>query len=48
MVYYGENPETEKEENRGTVYHAGNGFYNPYIEPLWKKKKEAYVRRQTE
>lgn len=27
------------EENRETVYHAGNGFYNPYIEPLWKKEK---------
>ena len=41
MVYYGENPETEKEEKRGTVYHAGNGFYNPYIEPLWKKEKRS-------
>ena len=26
-------------DNRETIYHAGNGFYNPYIEPLWKKEK---------
>lgn len=29
---YGERP-------RETVYHAGNGFYSPYIEPEWKKEK---------
>ncbi len=27
------------EGNRETVYHTGNGFYNPYVEPLWKKEK---------
>lgn len=40
MIYYGENPETGHEEN-GTVYHAGNGFYNPYVEPAWVKEKRS-------
>ncbi len=30
--------------SRETVYHAGNGFYQPYIEPLWKKEKRE-IRR---
>lgn len=34
MSYYGEDP-------RSTVYHAGNGFYNPYVEPLWKKERRS-------
>ena len=38
MALYGENGGFT-EENRGTVYHAGNGFYNPYVEPLWKTEK---------
>ncbi len=38
MTYYSQNPE-ERAENGGTVYHAGNGFYSPYLEPLWKKEK---------
>ena len=38
MALYGEE-NGFYEENRETVYHAGNGFYNPYIEPLWKKEK---------
>ena len=27
------------DDNRETVYHAGNGFYIPYVEPLWVKEK---------
>ncbi len=27
------------ERNTGTVYHTGNGFYNTYVEPLWKREK---------
>lgn len=38
MTYYGQNG-AQPEENPGTVYHAGNGFYSPYAEPLWKKEK---------
>ena len=38
MTYYDQNG-TPPEENRGTVYHAGNGFYSPYIEPIWKREK---------
>lgn len=38
MALYGENGGFS-EENHGTVYHAGNGFYNPYVEPFWKTEK---------
>ena len=42
MTYYDEQHGIYPgEEPRGTVYHAGNGFYNPYIEPLWKKERRA-------
>ena len=33
MPYY------DQREQRETVYHAGNGFYSPYIEPEWKKER---------
>lgn len=36
MTGYGEGFD---EKPRETVYHAGNGFYSPYIEPEWKKEK---------
>lgn len=39
MTFYEEQERFSEEEPRTTVYHAGNGFYNPYIEPLWKKEK---------
>lgn len=40
MSYYGEQFHDEREEPlRETVYHAGNGFYSPYTEPLWKKER---------
>ena len=39
MNFYEEQSGFSEEKNPGTVYHTGNGFYNPYIEPLWKKEK---------
>ena len=39
MDYYNRPPIEPNEEPRGTVYHAGNGFYQPYVEPLWKREK---------
>ncbi|MBQ7874123.1 MAG: CPBP family intramembrane metalloprotease [Oscillospiraceae bacterium] len=42
MAYYEEQHGAYPgEEPRGTVYQAGSGFYNPYVEPLWKKEKRA-------
>lgn len=38
MIDYGNNFE---ERPRETVYHAGNGFYSPYIEPAWKKERRS-------
>lgn len=38
MTYYDQSG-IGPEENRGTVYHAGNGFYSPPAEPLWKREK---------
>ena len=38
MTYYDQSGPAP-EENHGTVYHAGNGFYRPYVEPLWKREK---------
>lgn len=37
MPYYDE--KNGFSEQKETVYHAGNGFYTPYVEPLWKKEK---------
>ena len=39
MEYYREQNGFPEENNPGTVYHTGNGFYTPYVEPLWKKEK---------
>ncbi len=39
MDYYSRPPIEPNEEPGGTVYHAGNGFYRPYVEPLWKREK---------
>ncbi|MBR2041318.1 MAG: CPBP family intramembrane metalloprotease [Oscillospiraceae bacterium] len=39
MDYYKRPPLEQNEEPRGTVYHTGNGFYNPYVEPLWVREK---------
>ena len=42
MPYYNEqHGNYTAEEPTGTVYHTGNGFYNPYIEPVWKKEKRS-------
>ena len=38
LEFYGEQ-NGFSEDKRETVYHAGNGFYSPYIEPLWMKEK---------
>lgn len=39
MSFYEEQNGFSEKQDSGTVYHTGNGFYNPYIEPLWKKEK---------
>lgn len=39
MTFYEEQGKTSPEEPRTTVYHTGNGFYDPYVEPLWKREK---------
>ena len=39
MSFYEEQSRIPEEEGRTAVYHTGNGFYNPYIEPIWKKEK---------
>ncbi|MBE6892959.1 MAG: CPBP family intramembrane metalloprotease [Ruminococcaceae bacterium] len=39
MVFYEEQNNFSEEKSAGTVYHTGNGFYNPYVEPLWKREK---------
>lgn len=39
MTYYDNRSGIGSEENRGTVYHTGNGFYRPYIEPLDLREK---------
>lgn len=39
MTFYEEQGKTSEEEPRTTVYHTGNGFYDPYVEPLWKREK---------
>lgn len=39
MDYTNRPPAEPNAEPRTTVYHAGNGFYNPYVEPLWKREK---------
>ncbi len=39
MDYYNRPPVEQNEPPRTTVYHAGNGFYSPYVEPLWKREK---------
>lgn len=41
MEYYREQNVFPEEKDPGTVYHTGNGFYKPYIEPLWKKEKDS-------
>ena len=41
MEFYKEQDGFKEEKNSETVYHTGNGFYNPYIEPLWKKEKRS-------
>ena len=37
MSFY-EEPNISEENPKETVYHFGNGFYNPYVEPAWKKE----------
>ncbi|MBE6899490.1 MAG: CPBP family intramembrane metalloprotease [Ruminococcaceae bacterium] len=39
MAFYDEQNRFQNEPPRETVYHTGNGFYNPYVEPLWKKER---------
>ena len=39
LEFYKEQNGFQEEKNSETVYHTGNGFYNPYIEPLWKKER---------
>ena len=39
MTFYEEQNRFVPENSPGTVYHTGNGFYNPYVEPLWKREK---------
>lgn len=39
MSFYEEQAGISEQERRTTVYHTGNGFYNPYVEPLWKKER---------
>lgn len=39
MTFYEEQNRFQNEPSRETVYHTGNGFYSPYIEPLWKREK---------
>ncbi len=39
MSFYEEQDRIPEDESRTAVYHTGNGFYNPYIEPLWKKER---------
>ena len=39
MEFYKEQDGFQEERTPETVYHTGNGFYNPYIEPLWEKEK---------
>ena len=41
MEYYREQNGFPDGKDPGTVYHTGNGFYKPYIEPLWKKEKDS-------
>ncbi len=38
MTFY-EEPRNSAENRRETVYHTGNGFYNPYVEPAWKRER---------
>lgn len=38
MTFY-EEPNNSEGNSRETVYHTGNGFYNPYVEPMWKKER---------
>lgn len=38
MSFY-EGPDISGIDSRETVYHTGNGFYNPYIEPEDKKER---------
>jgi len=39
MAFYEEQNRFSQGNSSETVYHTGNGFYNPYVEPLWKKEK---------
>lgn len=39
MAFYEEQNSFAEGNSSGTVYHTGNGFYNPYVEPLWKREK---------
>lgn len=39
MPYYDE--KNGFSEQKETVYHAGNGFYTPYVEPVWKKERRS-------
>ena len=39
MAFYEEQNRFQNEPSRETVYHTGHGFYNPYVEPLWKKER---------
>ena len=39
MAFYEEQNRFQSEPSRETVYHTGHGFYNPYVEPLWKKER---------
>jgi hypothetical protein len=41
LEYYREQNGFPEEKDPGTVYHTGNGFYKPYVEPLWKKEKDS-------
>ena len=39
MAFYEDRNRFQNEPSRETVYHTGNGFYNPYVEPLWKSER---------
>ena len=39
MAFYEEQNRFQNEPSRETVYHTGNGFFNPYVEPLWKRER---------
>lgn len=43
LEYYNDQNGFPEEKDPGTVYHTGNGFYKPYVEPLWKKEKDRII-----